>query len=148
MDARRTIIDVVLFILFFVIVGGIFAIKNNLGILQGVFDNMAVCGLATLLWFVIGMCIYHFFGPKKNAPNSASQQVAPPPPPGYYSQSSQSISQQQYQQATDPNNAMPAKHQVVNGTLQSVCPFCNSYQGALPPGQVKMCNTCFRYFKS
>jgi hypothetical protein len=147
MTGRRIIIEVIVCILFFVIVGGIFGIKNNLKVLQSETDNVAVCGLGIMIWLLVSGCIYYFFGREESGP--APQQVTEPPPPSmYYSQSSQSISQQQYQQATDPNNAMPAKHQVVNGTLQSVCPFCNSYQGALPPGQVKMCNTCFRYFKS
>ena len=153
-SGKQVVYEIITFVLFILIVGGLFAVKNRMGILQGEAGNLGVCLTGLVIWSVVSGAIYYTMGlSKKNAP-PAQQQYYPPPPPSYqtssspyYQQQSQYPSTGPYQQGTIAN-IPKAKHANINGVLQTICPYCNSPLGSYPPGQVVTCHSCFQQLKS
>jgi len=135
---REIMMRIISFILFFLIVGGLFAIKNSLGVLQSETENIGVCLLGVFIWFVIVAVLYKYVAGTQPAP---TQNPYNPPPPQYgyqYQQNPQynnpyqqgTYQQRPYQQA--PNVASYQSSSTQNcrfcggrlSNVTSTCPHC------------------------
>ena len=111
-------------VLFIVIVGGLFGIKNSLGVLQSDAENVGVCLAGVFIWFLIIMILYKYIVGNEEVP--ATNPYYPPPPQyGYYQQGPQyqyPYQQGAYQQA--PYQQSPYQQAPYQNPNARTCRFC------------------------